>query len=76
MRGSGSPVARCDSGGQRTRVALHGLPLPVDSPPGVYGSTVALTCEDKAIGRQLALTEGDEARLDIINELLDASPES
>ncbi len=36
-------------------------------------TTCALTREGKAIGRQLAMTQGDDARLDIINELLDAT---
>ena len=36
-------------------------------------TTYALTREGKAIGRQLAMTQGDDARLDIINELLDAT---
>jgi hypothetical protein len=36
----------------------------------------ALTREGKAIGRQLAMTQGDDARLDIINELVDASPDT
>jgi hypothetical protein len=33
----------------------------------------ALTPEGKAIGRQLAMTQGDDARLAMLNELLDAS---
>jgi len=36
----------------------------------------ALTREGKAIGRQLAMTQGEDARLAMLNELLDASPES
>ena len=36
-------------------------------------TTYALTREGKAIGRQLAMTQGDDARLDIISELLDAT---
>jgi hypothetical protein len=36
----------------------------------------ALTREGKAIGRQLAMTQGDDARLGILNELLDASPDT
>ncbi len=38
--------------------------------------TYALTREGKAIGRQLAMTQGDDARLAILNELLDASPDA
>jgi hypothetical protein len=38
--------------------------------------TYALTREGKAIGRQLAMTQGEDARLDILNELLDASPDT
>jgi hypothetical protein len=41
-------VARCDSGGQRTRVVLHSLPLHVDCPPGVYGSIFGITNDDDA----------------------------
>jgi hypothetical protein len=36
----------------------------------------ALTREGKAIGRHLAMTEGEDARLAMLNELLHASPES
>ena len=36
-------------------------------------TTYALTREGKAIGRQLTMTQGDDARLDIINELLEAT---
>jgi hypothetical protein len=36
----------------------------------------ALTPEGKAIGGQLAMTQGEEARLAILNELLDASPDT
>jgi hypothetical protein len=36
--------------------------------------TYALTRE--AIGRQLAMTEGEDARLAMLNELLDASPDT
>jgi hypothetical protein len=36
----------------------------------------ALTPEGKAIGGQLAMTQGEEARLSILNELLDASPDT
>jgi len=38
--------------------------------------TYALSREGKAIGRQLAMTQGEDARLAMLNELLDASPES
>jgi hypothetical protein len=38
--------------------------------------TYALTREGKAIGRQLAMTQGEDARLGILNELLDASPDT
>lgn len=38
--------------------------------------TYALTREGKAIGRQLVMAQGEDARLDIINELLDASPDT
>jgi hypothetical protein len=38
--------------------------------------TYALTREGKAIGRQLAMTQGEDARLGIFNELLDASPDT
>jgi hypothetical protein len=38
--------------------------------------TYALTREGKAIGRQLAMTQGEDARLDMLNELLDASPDT
>jgi hypothetical protein len=34
----------------------------------------ALTREGKAIGRQLAMTQGEDARLAMLNEMLDASP--
>jgi DNA-binding PadR family transcriptional regulator len=36
----------------------------------------ALTPEGKAIGRQLAMTQGEEARLAMLNELLDASSDT
>ena len=36
-------------------------------------TTYALTREGKVIGRQLAVTQSDDARLGIINELLDAT---
>jgi hypothetical protein len=36
----------------------------------------ALTREGKAIGRQLAMTQGEDARLAMLNELLDASPDT
>jgi hypothetical protein len=32
--------------------------------------------EGKAIGRQLAMTQGEDARLAVLNELLDASPDT
>ena len=35
-----------------------------------------LTREGAAVGRQLAMTEGGDERLAIINELLDAGPSS
>jgi len=38
--------------------------------------TYALTREGKAIGRQLAMTQGDDTRLAMLNELLDASAET
>jgi hypothetical protein len=38
--------------------------------------TYALTREGKAIGRQLAMTQGEDARLAMLNELLDASPDT
>jgi hypothetical protein len=38
--------------------------------------TYALTREGKAIGRQLAMTAGDDARLTMFNELLDGSPDT
>jgi hypothetical protein len=38
--------------------------------------TYALTREGKAIGRQLAMAQGEDARLGILNELLDASPDA
>jgi hypothetical protein len=38
--------------------------------------TYALTREGKAIGRQLAMTQGEDARLGILNELLDASSDT
>jgi hypothetical protein len=38
--------------------------------------TYALTREGKAIGRQLAMTQGEDARLAMLNEVLDASPET
>jgi hypothetical protein len=38
--------------------------------------TYALTREGKAIGRQLAMTQGEDARLSMLNELLDASPDT
>jgi hypothetical protein len=41
------------------------------------GSVIyALTREGKAIGRQLAMTQGEEARLAMLNELLDASSDT
>ncbi len=36
----------------------------------------ALTREGKAIGRQLAMTQGEDGRLTIMNELLDANPDT
>jgi hypothetical protein len=36
----------------------------------------ALTREGKAIGRQMAMTQGEDARLSMLNELLDASPDT
>jgi hypothetical protein len=35
--------------------------------------TYALTREGKAIGRQLAMTQGEDARLAVLNELLDGA---
>ena len=36
----------------------------------------ALTRDGKAIGRQLAMTQGEDARLAMLNELLDANPDT
>ncbi len=36
----------------------------------------ALTREGKTIGRQLAMTQGEDARLAMLDELLDASPDT
>jgi hypothetical protein len=36
--------------------------------------TYTLTRESKAIGRQLVMTQGEDARLAMLNEMLDASP--
>jgi hypothetical protein len=36
----------------------------------------ALTRDGKAIGRQLAMTQGEDARLAMLNDLLDASPDT
>jgi hypothetical protein len=36
----------------------------------------ALTREGKAIGRQLAMTQGEDVRLSMLNELLDANPDT
>ena len=38
--------------------------------------TYALTREGKAIGRQLAMTQGEDAQLSMLNELLGASPDT
>jgi hypothetical protein len=38
--------------------------------------TYAPTREGKGIGRQLAMTQGEDARLAVLNELLDASPDT
>jgi hypothetical protein len=38
--------------------------------------TYALTREGKAIGRQLTMTQGEDARLAMLNELLDANPDT
>jgi hypothetical protein len=38
--------------------------------------TYTLTREGKAIGRQMAMTQGEDARLAMLNELLDASPDT
>jgi hypothetical protein len=43
---------------------------------GADGSVIyALTREGKAIGRQFAMTQGEDARLAMLNELLDGPAE-
>jgi hypothetical protein len=47
-----------------------------DVTTGADGSVIyALTRERKAIGRQLSMTQGEDARLGIFNELLDGPAE-
>jgi hypothetical protein len=61
---------RCDA----AELEAAGILTVTTEPDGTV--TYALTREGKAIGRQLAMTQGEDARLAMLNELLDASPDT